>query len=199
MRLVSGDLSLEVISQLMAKNKKTTATEVIVSKTKAEIIKEALRIEESTRYAAKSHYNDGAMWGFCHLLLGVPTTVLSALVAVKSFAQFDSNHNTAGIIALVVAGLSGLMTFLNPNQKAAVHHKAGSDYDSLNNKVRIFRTIDCWGKDADIVLTARLKEFSEEKSKLHADNPQTSFIGYTFAKWGIKKGEAEFVVDAKEE
>ncbi len=183
----------------MAKRKKTTATEVVVSKTKTEIIKEALRIEESARFSAKSHYNDSSMWGFFHLLLGVPTTVLSGIVAVKSFAQFDGSHNISGIIALIVAALSGLMTFLNPNQKSAIHHKAGSSYDSLDNRVRIFRTLDCWGKDSELVLTNKLKEFSEEQSRLNADCPQPSFVGYITTKLGIKNGEAEFEVDKRSE
>lgn len=179
----------------MAKKKKTTGTEVVISKTKDEIIKESMRIEESTRFTAKSHYNDSSMWGFCHLLLGIPTTVLSAVVAVKSFSQFDSSHNIAGIIALIVAGLSSLMTFLDPNQKSEIHHKAGSSYDSLNNRIRIFRTIDCWGRDSDFVLTNKLKEFSDEQNKLNADVLQPSFIGYLSAKWGIKSGQADFAVD----
>ena len=195
MQLNSGVSFLVAIFPLMAK--KTTGTEIVISKTKDEIIKESLRIEESTRFSAKSHYNDSSMWEFCHLILGIPTTVLSGVVAVKSFGQFDSSHNAAGIIALVVAGLSGLMTFLNPNQKSAAHSKAGNGYDSLNNKIRIFRTIDCWGKDSDLVLTNKLKEFSEKQSNLNTNNPQPSLFGYLFAKWGIKKGEADFVVDAK--
>lgn len=178
----------------MAKIKKTT-TEITVSKTKQEIIKESLRIEETSRLTAKSHYNDGAMWGFFHLVLGVPTTLLSGIVAVESFAQIDTSHKAAGIIALIVAALSGLITFLNPNQKSSAHCKAGNVYDSLNNKVRIFRTIDCWGKDSDVFLTNKLKEFSIEQNKLNADNPQPSFIGYQRAKWGIKNGESDFEVD----
>ena len=179
----------------MANKKKTTATEVIVSKTKEEIIKEARRIEESTLYAAKSHYNDSSMWTMFHMLLGLPTTVLSSIVAVKSFAQFDSTHNASGIIALIVAGLSGLMTFLNPNEKSAIHHKAANSYDSLNNRARIFRTIDCWGKDTDFVLTNKLKEFSEEQIKLNS-GVQPSPLGYLRAKWGIKNGEADFEADS---
>lgn len=179
----------------MVKTKKTTGTEVAISKTKDEIIKESARIEESTRLTAKGHYNDSSLWGFCHLILGIPTTILSGVVAVKSFAQFDSSHNFAGIIALIVAGLSGLITFLNPNQKSSIHHKTGSCYDTLNNRVRIFRTIDCWGKDSDFVLTNKLKEFSEEQNRLNTDNPQPSFIGYLWAKWGIKNGQADFAVD----
>jgi hypothetical protein len=179
--------------------RKTTGTEVTVSKTKEEITKEAMRIEESTRFTAKSHYNDSAMWGFCHILLGLPTTVLSAIVAVAAFQKFDSSHNAAGIIALIVAGLGGLITFLNPNQKSAVHKLAANGYDSLSNRVRVFRTIDCWGKDSDFVLTNKLKSFSEMQSKLNSDSPQPSLIGYFLAKLGIKRGEADFAVDTKKE
>jgi len=177
--------------------RRTTSTEVTVSKTKEEIIKEALRIEESSRLTAKGHYNDCSLWGFCHLILGLPTTILSAVVAIDSFSQFDSSHQIAGIVALIVAGLSAVITFLNPNQKSDLHHKAGSSYDSLDNRVRIFRTIDCWGKDSDFVLTNKLKVFSDEHNKLNKENPQPSFIGYAWANWGIKRGQAKFAVDSE--
>lgn len=174
---------------------KTTATEVSISKTKGEIIKEALRIEEAASISGKSHYNDSSYWGFCNLALGLPTTILSGVVAVKSFAQMDSTNNIAGVIAIIIAVLSGLMTFLDPTKRAATHQKAGSEYSTLENRVRLFRTVDCWGKDSDAVLTTKIKEFSEKKNKLNADNPQPSPLGYIMAKRGIKKGEAAYKVD----
>lgn len=192
----NGGLYSVIIFHHMARNR-TTATEVSVSKTKEEITKEAFRIEESACISAKSHYNDSATWGFCNFALGLPTTILSGLVAIESFARFDSSNNIAGIVAIIISVLSGLMTFLNPNKRAAVHQKAGSDYSTLENRVRLFRTIDCWGKDSDAVLTAKVKEFSEKKNKLNADNPQPSPLGYILAKRGIKKGEASFKVDEK--
>ena len=48
----------------------------------------------------------------------------------------------AGILAIIVAAVTGIMTFLNPNEKAALHRNAGNDYTALRNNTRIFRNID---------------------------------------------------------
>lgn len=175
--------------------KQTTASEVSISKTKEEIIKEALRIEESACLSAKSHYNDSFFWGFCNLILGIPATVLSAIVAVKSFDQLQQSQNIAGVIAIIIAVLSSLMTFLDPNKRSALHQKAGSEYSSLENRVRLFRTIVCWGKESESILTSKIKEFSEKKNKLNAEYPQPSYFAYWLAKNGIKNGEAKYQVD----
>lgn len=94
-----------------------------------------------------------------------------------------------------MAALSGVMTFLNPNEKSSSHMNAGNNYDSLMNKVRMFWSIDCWRDESEQVLTERLKYFSEQKDKLNQSCPQIPRWAYNIGKKGITSGEADYAVD----
>lgn len=171
--------------------------ELPVSKAKDEIIKEAKRIEESTLYSAKGHFVAARFWNNFHLWIGLPTVLLAGVTSASAFTQFDSYHIAAGLLALVIAALSSISTFLNPNEKAASHLRSGNEYDSLNNRVRIFWTIDCWREESDQVLTEKVKYFSEQKDVLNQKSPQIPGWAYKRAKRGILAGEADFKVDVK--
>jgi hypothetical protein len=93
--------------------------------------------------------------------------------------------------------LSGVMTFLNPNAKAAAHLNAGNKYDSLMNKARIFWSIDCWQDESEQVLTEKLKYISEQKDNLNQTCPQFPNWAYKIAKRGIEAGEGDYKIDRK--
>jgi hypothetical protein len=175
-------------------NQSTTA-EITVSKAKDEIVREAKRIEEALLFSSKRHFKAAGLWSGFHLCIGFPVVVVSAVAGASAFAQFDVNHVIAGVLSLAVAALTSVMTFLNPNAKAAAHQNAGNKYDSLMNKVRMFWSIDCWRAESEEVLTERLKYFSEQKDNLNLSSPQTNFIAYWLAKRGIEAGEAKYKVD----
>lgn len=180
----------------MDKQQPTTA-EKPVSKTKEEIIKEAKRIEESLLYSSKGHFAAAHFWTNFHLWIGIPVVLFSAVAGASALSQFDPKHIIAGLISILVAALSGVMTFFNPNEKASVYLNAGNSYDSLMSNVRIFWSIDCWRDESEQVLTERLKYFSEQKSKLNQSCPQIPRWAYNIAKRGIEDGEGDYTVDKK--
>ena len=173
------------------KNQVTTA-EQPVSKAKLEIMKESKRIEESSLYSAKGHFAAAHTWANFHFIIGVPIVVLAAIAG----SSFISNNNViAGVLSLIIAVLSAVMTFLNPNERSSSHLNAGNSYDTLQNEVRIFRTIDCWREDSEQILTERLKHYSDQKGKLNQSSPQIPWWAYQIAKRGIKAGEGSYEVD----
>ncbi len=178
-------------------NQTRTTAERAVSKTKKEIIKEAKRIEESLLHSSKGHFAAAHTWSHFHLIIGIPMVLLSGIAGASALVQFDPSHVYAGSISILVAALSGVMTFLNPNEKTSIHLEAGNDYDSLMNKVRIFSSIDCWRDESEQVLTEKLKYFSEQKDNLNKKHPQIPFWAYFRAKRGIKNGEGDYMVDKK--
>lgn len=180
---------------LLLTKMRTTANEIGASQKKEEIIKEAKRIEESTLYSSKAHFAAAEFWQRLHLWLGVPATILAAAAAVSAFSQLDTHHIIGGLISIVVATLSGLATFLNPNKAATVHFAAGNSYDALHNKTRIFWTVDCRGNDSDQVLTNRIKDLSAEKDELNRKSPQIPRFAYKIARKGIAAGESQYKVD----
>lgn len=186
-----------IISRHMDKTMKTqiTTAEQPVSKAKLEIIKESQRIEESALYSAKGHFAAAHAWANFHLIIGIPIVILAAVAG----CTFINNYSLiAGILSLIVAVLSAVMTFLNPNERSSSHLNAGNSYDALQNETRIFRTIDCWREDSEQILTERLKNFSDQKGKLNQGSPQIPWWAYQIAKRSIKAGEGNFEVDKDE-
>ena len=178
-------------------NIQTTTAERPVSKTKQEIIKEAQRMEEGLLYSSKGHFAASRFWRNFHLWIGIPMVILSGVAGATAFSKFDSSHTIAGIISIVIVALSGVMTFLNPNEKSSAHLSAGNDYDSLMSNIRIFWSIDCWRDESEQVLTERLKYFAELKDRLNHSCPQIPHWAYLSAKKGIKEGEGKYEVDKK--
>lgn len=172
-----------------------TTTEVLVSRTKIEIIREAKRMEEALLISSKKHFISCDGWSQFHILLGIPMVLLSAIAGASAFAQFDQSHVVAGVLSIIVAALSALMTFLNPNSKSSAHSTAGNGYDALMNKVRIFWSIDCWQGQSEEVLTEKLKYFSEQKDRLNQSAPSPLWYAYERAKKGIEAGEGTYAVD----
>jgi hypothetical protein len=178
----------------MAKTQPTTA-EVSPSKAKEEIIKEAKRMEEALLFSSKGHFAAAHFWSRFHLWIGIPMVLMSSIASASAFAQFDKGHIAAGILSIIVASLSGVMTFLNPNQKSSAHLNAGNHYDSLMNRVRMFWSIECWRDESDQVLTGRLQHYVEQKDKLNQSCPQIPPWAYAIARRGIESGEGEYAVD----
>jgi len=174
-----------------------STAEVPVPEAKDEIIKEAKRIEESLLHSSKGHFEAARFWSSFHMLIGIPVVVISAVAGAAAFKQFDASHVTAGVLSLVVAALSSVLTFLNPNAKSATHQTAGNKYDSLMNKTRIFWSIECWLIDSEEVLTEKLKYLSEQKDTLNQNCPGIPRLAYKRAKKGIAAGEAKYKVDVK--
>ena len=180
-----GAKYLEGIFQHMADQSTSTSTaELSPSRTKVEIIKEAQRTEETVLYSSKGHLESAVLWRRFHLALGIPTVLLSGLAGAAALSSFDPNHLIAGTLSIIVAGLSAVSTFLNPNEAVSTHRAAGSSYDLLMSRERIFRSIDCWREEFER-LTERLKHFSEEKDDLNRKCPQNGPWGYHKAKRAI--------------
>jgi len=169
--------------------------EKVISKTKEEIIKEAKRIEESTLYSSKGHFVAAQFWTNFHLIIGIPMVLCAAGAGVSALCKFDKSGVLISILSIAATALSALMTFLNPNEKASIHLNSGNNYDSLQNKIRMFWSIDCWREESEQVLTEKLKYFSEQKDKLNQTSPQIPWWAYKLAKKGILAGEADYKVD----
>jgi hypothetical protein len=176
-------------------NTKPATAEKPFSKALEEIIKEAKRIEENAQYSSKGHFAAAHFWKNFHLWIGIPIVLFSAIAGASALSKFDPSHIIAGVLSIIVTALSGVLTFINPNKNENIHFNAGNNFDSLQNKVRMFWTIDCWKGEAEEVLTEKLKNFSEQKDRLNQSCPQIPKWAYNKAKKGIQEGEAEYRAD----
>lgn len=183
--------------QKLKENLEITGLQEETVSTRQKSVREVLDagLEESSLYSAKGHFAAAHSWASFHLIIGIPVVVLAA-VAGSSF--ICNNNILAGDLSLIIAVLSAIMTFLNPNERSSSHLNAGNGYDTLQNEVRIFRAGDCWREDSEQILTERLKNFSDQKGKLNQGSPQIPWWAYQIAKRGIKAGEGSYEVDKDE-
>lgn len=121
--------------------------------------------------------------------------LISSVLGATAYTVLDKDNHYAGILALLVAVLSALMTFLNPNEKASNHLNAGNSYGALENEVRIFRTIECWQGQPEAHLTISIKNYSDKRGHLNATFPKIPWHAYVLANFGIWLGEASYKVD----
>jgi hypothetical protein len=153
-----------------------------VESTRVKIIEEAKRIENDALYSAKGHYEAAESWTRFHLTIGIPTAILSAIAGASALAQFDYHNIIAGSLAILVAALTAVATFLNPNEKATSHQIVGNKYNALRNKVHIFCNIDSSVENSEQELIKHLKDLATQRDELNQDSPPIS-------SWAYKKAQ----------
>ena len=150
------------------------------------------RLEEDCIHSGKSQFNAGDRWRGLNLLLGVPSVIMGATAGT---AFMKSAPDIAGVLALMAAALTGLITFLKPSERAASHKSAGDQYLALRNDARVFRQIRLAHVCDDAVALAGLDELSKRRRELNMASPQVATGDFNKARNGIDKGEAEHAVD----
>src|SRR5260370_25024144 len=106
------------------------------------MVVEAERIENDVFYSAKGHFEAAQEWKNLNMILGIPSTVFSTVAGTSALIQFTNHSILAGILAIIVAALSALLTFLNPDEKANSHQNAGTKYTAIRNDARKFSELD---------------------------------------------------------
>jgi hypothetical protein len=158
------------------------------------IINEAKRIEEDSIHSAKGHYNAAAFWRKFNLIIGLPATIMATVAGASSLGEFNNHAFIAAVLALLVAALSAVTTFINPNEKAISHSKSGNLYNALKNDTRIFREID-FTHLSETEIRAMLHKLNDRRNDLNIKSPAIPTWAFLLAKHGIKDGEAEYQVD----
>lgn len=158
------------------------------------IINEAKRIEEDSCYSAKGHFYAGQCWVNTNLWLGGIAAVLSAIAGASALSQFDYHNIVAGSLSIIVAGLTAVIAFINPNERASVHQKAGNRYNALRNDTRIFYDIELDEID-DKKSIEDLKKLNERRNILNLESHQIPKWAFEKARKGIEEGEADYRID----
>jgi hypothetical protein len=156
--------------------------------------REAERIEEDATYSSKSHFNAEGRWEQRQYWLGVPATTLSAIAGAT---LIRSQPELASVCALAAALLTGLMTFLKPNERAALHRAAAAQFLALRNDARFFREIDLLCADRFDQLPEKLKTLSARRNELNQKSPRIPRAAFEAARKGIEEGEASHRVDKR--
>ncbi|MBB3189911.1 SLATT domain-containing protein [Halomonas cerina] len=102
--------------------------------------REATDIEKEAMIAADAHFLAGWRWGKVHLMLGIPSTILAAVAGVSAFSELPAPL-TAGV-AMLVAALSALSTFLSPGDRAGAHRAASTTFSDIRRAASLLRDVD---------------------------------------------------------
>ena len=159
---------------------------------KSACVHEACRIEEDVLLSGKAHFVAAHRWGYLHLWIGVPTTVIAAIAGVTALNNYPI---AGGVLAIAVAALSALSTFLNPSGRQNAHLLAGNQYLALRNDARIFRTVEAAASMPESELKVLLQKLAERRNDLNTASPQISTWAFKTAREGIESGEAEYAID----
>jgi hypothetical protein len=115
-----------------------------VQEIKQRIKEEAQEIEQDCTLLCTDHYYAAGRWDRVNLFLGIPATVLAGITSVAALSDIAGKNKdiVTGLLAIVVAALSALTTFLNPSEKANSHKSASSNYEALRVKANLLKDID---------------------------------------------------------
>jgi hypothetical protein len=161
----------------------------------AALRREAERLEEDATYSSKGHFNAEDTWVRRNYWLGVPATVLGA---VAGATLIKSQPEWATAFTLLASLLTGLMTFLKPNERAAMHRAAAGQFLALRNEARFFREIELLESDRLNGLPERLKALSAVRNELNLKSPSIPRRAFVAARKGIEEGEASHKVDEED-
>ena len=164
--------------------------------TTEELIKEARRLgEDDCLQSEKGHFVAARVWRIAGYSAGGLIAVLGAIIGTIEFNKWDVTGEVIGTLAVVIAAISALMTFLNPQARAQAHHTRGSYYSALRGKLRRFATISCGAGKTESELADLLETLAERKDNLNQEGPPVPTWAYRLAKRGISRGEASYEVD----
>jgi hypothetical protein len=118
--------------------------------------------------------------------------ILTALIAGGT--AFQGWPQITTICAALSAALSVVSTFLNPQDKAVIHKRAGDQFLSLKNQTRFFRTIEL-SDLSNIEASDKLKRLADKRDELNSLSPTIPKYAYKDAIKGISLGESAHQVD----
>jgi hypothetical protein len=159
---------------------------------KQKIATELSRLGEDCVHSSKKQFNAADRWNRWNYVLGMPSIVLSALTGAAFMKDLPL---AAGLLASALTGLTALMTFLKPSERASAHKASGDQYLTLCQDARRFREINLPYLCDDLAAQSFLTEYAKRVSDLNAASRQCSRADFERARAGIKEGQASHEVD----
>lgn len=153
------------------------------------MLSEARKLAVDALYSEKGHFAAAARWRATNYWLGVPAALVGAIAGASILA--DASPVISGILALVGAALTALMTFLNPSERALQHHQTGVDYSCLRRLARQFAQIDFHDTE-DAKLRERLTDLTDRLGTIQGDALPIPKYAHKKAYTEISGGSADY-------
>lgn len=149
---------------------------------------ELRRLEEDILYTEKGHFAASDEHSRVHLGLGLLATITAAVAATTIIGKSDPW--IPGVLALIAAVASAVLTFVKPDERAAQHLQSGRALAALRVRIRQTRTIDL---AADGVVNAAawkaaIEDLTTQKSDVDSAAPPVSDRFFKKAQQKIQAG-----------
>jgi len=144
-----------------------------------DLLKKAKDYRWYAQKASNSHYDMAERAEIRHKRLGIPVTVLTAIVGTAIFATLSSPTRSlwmqiaTGLLSLTATVLAALHTFLNYSEEPAQHKSAAVKFEAVQHRSDIFILKIAAG---DLQRDAALKEFEEIGQTLHDISAQAPTV-----------------------
>lgn len=159
---------------------------------------EAKRLLVDSIYTGRGHQQAGGRWATYNTWLGVPTAVLTALLAGAAgiSALNDRFPWLTASLAFAAAIASAAHGFLRPGERAEEHSLKGNRFIALRNDARFFRQVELQSRIAPDELSGRLRALRQRYHDMNEAPPlHIPQQDYQAAKASIERGESNYEND----
>lgn len=155
---------------------------------KDDYLKEIEDTESYARILAKGYSHTAIAWGKVNLSIGIPNTIIAAIAGASALSDFTNSNIIAGILSIIVSVLSGLLTFLNPSDRAKSHTQAFTEFQRLCQQIKLLRIDIANEKEANLSkeLRQKMDELFEKLHTLRSSSPMIPGWAYEIAKSEVK-------------
>lgn len=155
---------------------------------KDDYLKEIEDTESYARILAKGYSHTALAWGKVNLSIGIPNTIIAAIAGASALSDFTNSNIIAGILSIIVSVLSGLLTFLNPSDRAKSHTQAFTEFQRLCQQIKLLRIDIANEKEANLSkeLRQKMDELFEKLHTLRSSSPMIPGWAYEIAKSEVK-------------
>jgi hypothetical protein len=140
----------------------------------AELAEKARVLKREADRRSRLHDLDGEIWGWFYYLIGVPAALLAASAGANIL--FGKNSTVSGVLALLAAALTALLTALNPAKEASGHREAAASYDKLKNDADFFSDVIAQSGASAETLVRKYEALAERKHELDRKGPPVSSV-----------------------
>ncbi|MFD6221189.1 SLATT domain-containing protein [Nocardia asteroides] len=158
------------------------------------IADEADRIHESAMWSAQGQFEQAKLWRLINLLFGVPAAALAAISGGTALA--GELGAWPGILALVAAACSAIMTTVNASRRMTHAQTSANAYLQLQTTARQFLAIDVATQSYEDARET-LRNLTNTRDELNATADPPSALAYRRARKNITRGGQSYDIDGE--
>src|SRR5665811_2027145 len=160
-----------------------------------EIRKEAERIHESATHGSETQFEYAKRWRRVDRWIGALAALLAGIAGVGGLSDALS-AKSAGLIAIVSAGIGAVAASLGAPQTKEKAGISANAYRSLQQHARIFINIDLPTMENEAA-RQRLHQLVDTQQQLNSESEIPSDKAWRVARGKLKKGSQRYAVDDK--